>query len=115
MFRILRSKPVENQYEQLQKLSYKELVIFRAKLAEQNGMLGKIPLIMSTTPVVFLIFGSHVTKYLTTKNLLWLWFLLASITMIVWSLQYHFHKKGQTQRALYLVDAILKEKSSTPS
>lgn len=104
------SKHIEGLWEKFHNLSLQELYFLRAQYTCEKGMQGSIPLIASTVPFVFLIFGSHVTKYLPSHNFLWLIVMILSVVMIVWALTYHFRKKGQTACNMYLIDLAIEKK-----
>ncbi len=91
--------------------SVQDLQWMRAELVRRQGMLGNIPLLASTTPIVFLIFGAQVNKYFPHDSI-WLFIVVVlSILVIVWSINHHFRVKGRVNLEVYLVDQILKERS----
>ncbi|TCP59336.1 hypothetical protein EV586_101552 [Tumebacillus sp. BK434] len=91
--------------------SKKELWLIRAELNRRRHMLGNIPLLASTMPIVFLIFGAQVNKYFPHDSLRWMIVAVASILVIVWSINHHFRQKGRVHLDLWLVDEIMKERS----
>lgn len=97
-------------WDTFQRFSLQELYLLRAHYANQQGKLGNIPLISSTVPLLFLIFGGHVTKYLPSHNFWWLLVLILTIVVITFSLNYHFHLKGQTAGIIYLLDLTIRQK-----
>jgi hypothetical protein len=88
-----------------------ELWTIRAVLTKRQHMLGNIPLLASTTPIVFLIFGGQVNQYFPHDSLRLLLAVLASILIIVWSINHHFRQKGRVHLDLWLIEEILKERS----
>jgi len=88
-----------------------ELLLIRSALVREQHMLGNIPLLASTTPIVFLIFGSQLGKFFPHDSLSWLVVAVLSILVIVWSINHHFRRKGRIHLDLYLVDRVLKERS----
>lgn len=106
---------VETHWREFQKKSLDELYILRALYTHRQGMLGNIPLIASTTPLIFFIFGKHVEKYLPSHNFWWIFVLVLTIVMITWSLNHHFRLKGEMASLLYLIDLAIhrKEKEAT--
>lgn len=91
--------------------STQDLQWMRAELERRQGMIGNIPLLASTTPIVFLIFGAQVNKYFPHDSI-WLWIVvMLSVLVIVWSINHHFRVKGRVNLEVYLVDQILKERS----
>jgi hypothetical protein len=91
--------------------SDQDLQWMRAELQRRQGMLGNIPLLASTTPVIFLIFGAQVNKYFPHDKFHWLIVAVLSVVVIVWAINHHFRVKGRVNLEMYLVDQILKERS----
>ncbi|MFD2168663.1 hypothetical protein [Tumebacillus lipolyticus] len=87
-----------------------ELAVIRAELTRRQHMLGNIPLLASTTPIVFLIFGSQVNRYFPHDSLHWLIVAILSILVIVWSINHHFKQKGRVHLDLWLIEQILKDR-----
>ncbi|MFC4768926.1 hypothetical protein [Effusibacillus consociatus] len=104
------SPQIESLWNQLANLSLHELYLLRAQYSCEQGMLGNIPLMASTVPLVFLIFGGHVSKYLPSHNFLWIVVMVLSVIVIVWALTYHFRLKGSTACCIYLVDLAIRQK-----
>lgn len=92
-----------------------ELRLIRAQLVRQQQMLGNVPLLASTTPFVFLIFGGHVLKFFPHDSYGWLIVVVLSILVIVWSINHHFRKKGRVHLDLFLLDRIEQERAQTRS
>lgn len=103
-------RPIEAVWRDLEKLTLHELYMLRARYTREQAMLGYIPLIASTVPLVFLIFGNHWTRYLPSHNSLWLLVMAFSIVAIVWALSYHFRRKGSTACRIYLIDLAISQK-----
>jgi hypothetical protein len=91
--------------------SDEELWLIRAELVREQQMLGNIPLLASTTPIVFLIFGSQVNRYFPHDSWRWLVVVIASVLVIVWSINHHFRKRGRLHLDLFLIEEIQKERS----
>lgn len=92
-----------------------ELQLIRAALVREQNMLGNIPLLASTTPIVFLIFGSQLGKYFPHDRMSWLVVALLSVLVIVWSINHHFRRKGRIHLDLHLVDRIMELRSEERS
>ncbi|MCX7568893.1 hypothetical protein OS242_02820 [Tumebacillus sp. DT12] len=90
-----------------------ELRLIRAELTREQQMLGNIPLLASTTPIVFLIFGSQVNQYFPHTSIRWKVAVVLSVLIIVWSINHHFRKRGRVYLDLYLIEQIEKERSKT--
>ncbi|HEU4964660.1 MAG TPA: hypothetical protein VFV52_12510 [Bacilli bacterium] len=103
-------RKVERYYR---RKSDEELKWIKAELTRREKMLGNIPLLASTTPIVFLIFGSQLNKYFPHDGWEWLMAVTLSVSVIVWSINHHFRCKGRVGLDLFLVDEILKERSQT--
>lgn len=93
--------------------SDEELRLIRAELTREQQMLGNIPLLASTTPIVFLIFGSQVNHYFPHTSIRWKVAVVLSVLIIVWSINHHFRKRGRVYLDLYLIEQIEKERSKT--
>lgn len=91
--------------------SDEELRLIQAELVREQGMIGNIPLLASTTPVIFLIFGEHVSRYFPHDSFGWLFVALLSILIIVWSINHHFRIKGRIGLDKHIVEQIIKERS----
>lgn len=92
-----------------------ELKYIKAELIRREKMLGNIPLLASTTPIVFLIFGSQLNKYFPHNSWEWLLAVVLSVVVIVWSINHHFACKGRVGLDLFLIEEIEKERSQTES
>ncbi|ASS75227.1 hypothetical protein CIG75_09695 [Tumebacillus algifaecis] len=93
-----------------QSKSKEELWLIRAELTRRRHVLGNIPLLASTTPIVFLIFGTQVNKYFPHDSLRWMIVAVSSILIIVWSINHHFRQKGRVHLDLWLIEEIMKER-----
>jgi hypothetical protein len=91
--------------------SDEELWLIRAELIREQQMLGNIPLLASTTPIVFLIFGSQVNRYFPHDSMRWLLVVFVSVLVIVWSINHHFRKRGRLHLDLFLIEEIEKDRS----
>jgi hypothetical protein len=91
--------------------SDEELRLIYAELVREQQMIGNIPLLASTTPVIFLIFGGHVSKYFPHDSFGWLFVVVISILIIVWSINHHFRIKGRIGLDKHIVEQIVKERS----
>ncbi|MGZ4123121.1 MAG: hypothetical protein ACXVC1_08200 [Tumebacillaceae bacterium] len=91
--------------------SDEELRLIYAELVREQQMIGNIPLLASTTPVIFLIFGGHVNKYFPHDSFGWLLIVALSILIITWSINHHFRKKGRVGLDAHIVEQIRKERS----
>jgi hypothetical protein len=98
-------------YRYYSEKSDEELRFMRAHLVQEQHMLGNVPLLASTTPIVFLIFGAQLGKYFPHDSLSWVIAALVSILIIVWSINHNFRHKGRVHLDLYLIEEIQKERS----
>lgn len=105
------AKFVKRLYRYYGGKSEEELRIIRAQLVRDQHMLGNVPMLASTTPIVFLIFGSQLGKFFPHDSLSWVVTAVASILIIVWSINHNFRHKGRVHLDLYLIEEIQKERS----
>jgi hypothetical protein len=105
--RIKLVKKLERYYSSK---SEEELRMMRAALVREQGMLGNIPLLASTTPIVFLVFGTQMNEYFPHDSYSWLIVAGLSVVLIVWSINHHFRNKGRVNLDAHLVDQILQER-----
>jgi hypothetical protein len=91
--------------------SDEELHMIRAELTREQQMLGNIPLLASTMPIVFLIFGSQVNQYFPHNSIRWKVAVILSVLIIVWSINLHFRKRGRVYLDMFLIEQIQKERS----
>ncbi|MGB8955045.1 MAG: hypothetical protein WCC10_06710 [Tumebacillaceae bacterium] len=92
--------------------STEELRYMRFEVAREQQTLGNIPLLASTTPIVFLIFGSHLGRYFPQDGIGWVVVAVLSIMVIFWSINHHFRQRGRLHLDQFLIDEILKERRS---
>lgn len=95
--------------------STEELRYMHLELTREQQTLGNIPLLASTTPIVFLIFGGHLGRYFPHDGIGWVVIAVLSICVIVWSINHHFRQKGRVHLDKYLIEEIIKERSQNPS
>ena len=103
-------RQLETDWRRLEEMTLQQLYLLRAHHTCEQGMLGNIPLLVSTVPLIFLIFGSHLTEYLPSDNFGWLLAVLILIVAVIWSLTHHFQVKGKTACDLYLIDTVIWQK-----
>lgn len=92
--------------------STEELRYMRLELTREQQTLGNIPLLASTTPIIFLIFGNHLGRYFPQDGNGWVVVTALSIVVIVWSINHHFRQRGRLHLDQFLIDEILKERRS---
>ncbi|MBL0387955.1 hypothetical protein JJB07_15040 [Tumebacillus sp. ITR2] len=102
---------VKRLYRYYNEKSDEELRFMRAQLVREQHMLGNVPLLTSTTPIVFLIFGTQLGKYFPHDSLSWVVAAIVCILIIVWSINHNFRKKSRVHLDLYLIEEIQKERS----
>lgn len=95
--------------------STEELCLIRLELVRERQTLGNIPLLASTTPLVFFIFSSHLERYFPHDGMGWVVAAVLSIIVIFWSINHHFRQKGRVHLDQYLIEEILKERRSQNS
>ncbi|PWK06628.1 hypothetical protein [Tumebacillus permanentifrigoris] len=98
-------------YRYYSEKSDEELCFIRAHLIQEQHMLGNVPLLASTMPIVFLIFGSQLGKYFPHDSLSWVIAAMVSILIIVWSINHNFRHKSRVHLDLYLIEEIQKARS----
>jgi hypothetical protein len=110
-----RRKMLERLVRYYNSKSTEELRYMRFELALEQHTLGNIPLLASTTPIVFLIFGGHLGRYFPQDGIGWVVVAMLSIVVIVWSINHHFRQRGRLHLDQFLIDEILKERRSQNS
>ncbi|WP_018133241.1 hypothetical protein [Effusibacillus pohliae] len=90
-----------------------DLYLLRARYTREQGLLGNVPLLASTVPLIFMVFGNHLAYFLPSHNSWWLLVMGISVVSIAWSLTHHFRVKGNTACMIYLIDQAIRQREST--
>ncbi len=88
--------------------------IYLCMIKEKNGS-GMIPILVSAGPWLLLLFTEQLHKFLFKEgSMLWIFFVLAYISILILSVILHFHEKSWAAVHIEIIQEILRERKHAP-
>ncbi|MEH7414355.1 hypothetical protein V7266_03560 [Neobacillus drentensis] len=102
---------VQNFYMDIESPTLKK--IYFCMIKEKNGS-GMIPILVSSGPWLLLLFSEQLQKFLFKEgSLLWMFFVLAYISILSLSVILHFHEKSWASVHIEIIQEILKDREQS--
>ena len=102
---------IEQIWHFYNKLSVHELRILCAAIKKTEAQLGYIPFCLTTVPIVFIVFSSKLTHYVSTSIPLLSIVIIFITALLIYLIYKHFKNKSYNALHLYIVQSLLQAKS----